>query len=569
MPFSKTSFGVFVIAASLAAVSGCGRFKKAKSGSSDDSPANSSAPASETARVPAPPAASADKAPPTVTSFSPGNDEKNLPVKTIVKVILSEALDGASLNGKSLRLQYGPTEYVDGIIKVESNVLNLIPHADLFANTTYTVTLNAGLKDKAGNATPAGTSWSFKTTTGMDLVAPALVSLMPAADSTSVPVNTAVIARMSEPLDPASVTAQSFVLRDASHAEVPGAFVLQGNHVRFAPTQALVPNTKYTLALKQGLKDLFGNSFEAEKVLSFTTGSSADAVVPKVVNTMPALNAQHASAAASVWAEFSEPMDVTTLTAANFKVLTEPEGVAVAGAISAENTKVFLAPSSRLTYGKTYRIQFGAGIKDLQGNALAAAPDVLFTVGAALSTVSSSPAHNDTNVTGVGGGTGFDPIEVVFNETLKASSVTSDQYKLKDEFDKVFSTTVSVQTNRIEIMPLAALSKSKTYTLVFDGLLLDQYENGFASVPNISFKTIVDAAWESEVKQLITTKCANCHPSFRDRDNAFTYRSAIAERVGLYSVGAMSQNSRAMPKGASLSSAERTALINWANTTVP
>ena len=118
----------------------------------------------------------------------------------------------------------------------------------------------------------------FLRTLPPDTTAPTVVSVTPASAATGVGASANVRAVMSEALDPASVTATSFELRDSGGALVPAAVSVSGATATLDPSAALTDSTTYTATLKggpAGVKDQAGNPLAADYSWSFTTAAPA------------------------------------------------------------------------------------------------------------------------------------------------------------------------------------------------------------------------------------------------------------------------------------------------------
>jgi hypothetical protein len=108
-----------------------------------------------------------------------------------------------------------------------------------------------------------------------DLVAPSVGDLQPASGEAGVSTAASVVAAFSEPVDPATVTAESFSL---SSAGVPVAATLgsssAGAVFTLTPQQRLQPATTYTATLAPTIRDAAGNALTAGRTWSFTTGAA-------------------------------------------------------------------------------------------------------------------------------------------------------------------------------------------------------------------------------------------------------------------------------------------------------
>jgi len=79
-----------------------------------------------------------------------------------VKVLFSEAMDGATITPASFTLAQGTTPVL-ATVSYERSVATLTPIANLSGDTLFTATIHTGAKDKAGNALAANRTWTFTT----------------------------------------------------------------------------------------------------------------------------------------------------------------------------------------------------------------------------------------------------------------------------------------------------------------------------------------------------------------------------------------------------------------------
>src|SRR6266571_2737096 len=95
-----------------------------------------------------------------------------------------------------------------------------------------------------------------------------------------------------------------------------------------------------------------------------------DTTPPTVVSIIPANGATNVAVSTTVSANFSEPLDCTSVTAASF---TLTSAGAVAGSISCSGSSVTFTPASTLSFNTTYTVTVGTAVRDAAGNALASA----------------------------------------------------------------------------------------------------------------------------------------------------------------------------------------------------
>ncbi|MCZ8131098.1 MAG: DUF4082 domain-containing protein [Steroidobacteraceae bacterium] len=126
----------------------------------------------------------------------------------------------------------------------------------------------------------AATAGTYTANWGGDTTAPTVASRSPAAGATGVSTTTTVTASFAEPLDPASVNANTFQLRTAGGTAVAGTVTYVGgtSTAVFTPAAALAANATYAATLKGGatdprIEDAAGNALAADVTWSFTTAA--------------------------------------------------------------------------------------------------------------------------------------------------------------------------------------------------------------------------------------------------------------------------------------------------------
>ena len=106
--------------------------------------------------------------------------------------------------------------------------------------------------------------------------APRVVRTSPAGGRTDVAVNARVLIVFSEPIDPGTLTAQTVRLFKGSEP-IEGTVAITSTSTlsaEFAPAQALLPSTTYTLIVERGVRDVSGDSLEESISTPFQTGNT-------------------------------------------------------------------------------------------------------------------------------------------------------------------------------------------------------------------------------------------------------------------------------------------------------
>ena len=202
-------------------------------------------------------------------------------------------------------------------------------------------------------------------------------STVPASAAVAAPSGNKLSATFSEAMDPATINATTFTLKQGTVA-VSGTVTYSGVTANFAPNQMLLSGTLYTAAISTGAKDLAGNTLAGNHVWSFTT-ASADTIKPGVTATTPAQAAASAPIGSKLTATFSEAMDSATITTTTFTL--RQGGTAVQGEATYSGVTAVFTPASYLLSNTVYTATITTGAKDLGGNAPASNYVWSFTTG--------------------------------------------------------------------------------------------------------------------------------------------------------------------------------------------
>ncbi|HSJ69067.1 MAG TPA: ice-binding family protein [Anditalea sp.] len=203
-------------------------------------------------------------------------------------------------------------------------------------------------------------------------------------DENDMPLNQVVHATFNTEMDPKTVTASSFRLetetavasnstsssrlKGASASAVEGTFSYDEAErtLRFQPNELLEENKTYTATVFATVKDITGNLMQEDFVWTFTT---ATLPVPTVEVTAPADLAINVALDQVIIADFSEPMDPSTITDASFLVTLN--GNPVAGNVTYAGVRASFAPAAPLLAENTYTATITTAAKSLQNKTLA------------------------------------------------------------------------------------------------------------------------------------------------------------------------------------------------------
>ena len=326
-----------------------------------------------------------DTTAPTVSSATPANNATNVALNSTVNADFSEAMNAASVSTETFTLQHGSTP-VSGTVTYAGITATFTPASNLAAGTLYTATITTGARDLAGNTLAANYVWTFTTGATTDTTAPTVLSTIPVNHATGVSLNGTVNAIFSEAMSAATITATTFILTDGTTTVIPGTVTYVGTTASFKPTADLASSTTYTARITTGVKDLAGNAMAANKLWSFTTGTTLDTIAPTVVSTSPTDTSTGVATNSTIIVTFSEPVSAATLSTGSF---TLQGSTVVAGAVTSVGKIATFTPASNLASGTTYTATITTGVTDLAGLHLAAPYLWSFTTG---TTTAANPA---------------------------------------------------------------------------------------------------------------------------------------------------------------------------------
>ena len=437
-------------------------------------------------------AATADVTPPTISAISPVNNAVNVAASTVVTATFSEAMNTATLTTSGFTLvPAGGGAAVNGTVSVVGNTATFTPAVALVAGTQYTATISNTVKDLAGNALAANSSWSFTTAVAPDVTAPTVTSATPANGATAVPHNTTISATFSESMASATLTTSSVTLVRTGGTAVSGTVGVSGNSVTFTPSTALVGSASYTATITTAATDIAGNPLAANSVWSFTTAAAADTTAPSIIGNTPANGATNVPGSTVATVSFSEPMNTATLTTASF-YLSQTGGTVISGAVTVSGNTATFTPTTALAVGTRYTATVTAAVKDLAGNAMAANAEWSFTTTAAADVTPPtiyrpSPEPNATNIP-----RSFTP-SVTFSEPMDFATLTTATIVLtRASTGAAVAGTVTSVTNgetTATFTSAAALDASTRYTMTVTAGAKDVAGNAFAGPFSWSFTT--------------------------------------------------------------------------------
>jgi hypothetical protein len=387
--------------------------------------------------------ATANAIPPIVVSTNPITAAINVPLNQRIAATFSTPMNPATISAPGTftvtldGVGGVPVSNVPGTVTYSGNTAVFTPVANLTANTQYTATITTAAKDLTGVAMLANYVWSFTTGLVANAGAPTVVTVIPAAGATGVPLNQKLSATFSTAMNSATILAPgTFTVAvtlagGALGANVPGTVTYAGNTAVFSPTANLAPTQQYTATITTAAQNLTGTAMAANFVWSFTTGAAVNAVAPTITVTNPVSGATTTPVNTTVNATFSTAMDPTTINTLTFTLAIAGGGAAVTGTVTYDPVSMIatFTPSANLTLGTQYTATVSNQVKSLTGVALGpgAAPNPWsFTAGAIAGPV-GPPLGAAATFGTFGGGAGMTNmgINTVINGDIGTTAVST------------------------------------------------------------------------------------------------------------------------------------------------
>lgn len=265
-----------------------------------------------------------------------------------------------------------------------------------------------------------------------DTDVPVVTATSPQNNAANVPVDSVIAVTFSEPIDPATLTAEAVSIRSGFNTRA-GTISYSGTTATFTPNAVLDTGAMYTVHVSPGVTDAAGNALPVDYFWTFTTEPPPDTTAPTVVSTLPADGAVSVALDSAVTARFSEPVDSGSVTSATFLVGPEGGEPISGGVVSYDADSVtarfVLPPGRELVNNQRYAARITADVVDTAGNHLAGDYAWTFTAEPFPDTtppqvVDSSPDPGDKRV----------PLGAVvsakFNEAMAVASLNGSTFSV-------------------------------------------------------------------------------------------------------------------------------------------
>jgi hypothetical protein len=385
---------------------------------------------------------------PLVITTDPANLATSVALNKVITATFNEVMDPLTITPASFTIT-GATP-VTGTITYSGTTATFTPTTPLAVNTTYTGRITRAVKDAKGNALQTDYVWTFST--GATL-SPVVIATDPVNNATGVPLNKIITATFNMPMDPLTLNATTFTLKQGA-TTVAGVITYSSNTAYFTPTLPLAINTLYTATITTGAKNTAGTTLANNYVWTFTTGTLT---APTVISTDPVNNATGVVLNKVISATFSEAMNPLTINATTFTLM--QGAVVIPGTVTYSGNTAFFTPASSLLPGVVYTATITNGATNPAGTPLANNYVWNFTTGAAIAPVviSTDPANNATGVAL------NKTVTATFNMAMDPTTINATTFTLKQGATTVLG-TVNYIGSTAYFIPSGALPPNTVYT---------------------------------------------------------------------------------------------------------
>jgi hypothetical protein len=183
-----------------------------------------------------------------------------------VAVLFSKPMDPASINTSSFVV----TGAAGTVTYDTTNQIAAFKPLGAFApDAVYNASITAAARDSSGTPLAAPFLFSFTTRATADTSLPTIAAVNVAAGATCVPLDQVIKVTFTEQMDSLTINPSTVFIEGVAGSVT---YDVVSHNATIKPSAALAANTKYTITVTTGAKDLGGNAMAAPFHQTFTTG---------------------------------------------------------------------------------------------------------------------------------------------------------------------------------------------------------------------------------------------------------------------------------------------------------
>jgi hypothetical protein len=298
---------------------------------------------------------------------------------------------------------------------------------------------------------------------------PKVTYTLNANGATDVFVNSKSGAFFTTEMDPSTINASTFTLKQGS-TPVSGEVTYKGLGAVFTPLHNLAPYTTYTATITKQARDLAGNALQSDYVWSWSTGAGLDTALPKVIHTVNPDGSTDVFINTKIIATFNKVMDPSTISASTFSFM--QGSTPVPGKVTYLGFALIFTPTDILAANTRYTATITTGVKDLAGNALPSNYVWSWTTGSRLNTATPQILYTTPNITTKTAALitqsislGVLTASATFSEPMDPLTITTLTFSLNQGTNPVPGTVIyNPQSLTASFIPTNNLAPNTTYT---------------------------------------------------------------------------------------------------------
>ncbi len=305
------------------------------------------------------------------------------------------------------------------------------------------------------------------TSTTSNTNTPRIVDMYPQDLAVNVPVTASICFNFNVMMDSTTINSDTVWVLDEFGNHVPGVpiYPLLNEAACFMPSTNLIDSMRYTVIVRYGIKDFYGNPLDSYTWSFITTDNMK---VPSVALTIPSNGSVGVSNQSLIIASFSEFMNLSSVNNSTFKLL-DGNGDSIAGTIAFDGMMAILTPSILLASGSTYSAVITTGVQDLYGNSPVSDYSWSFTTTGVPFVQLIYPASGETAVS-------TDSTIIVWSSvTLDYASINTANFLVNDSHGNLVPITVipDQYMTKVYLLPEAALAYEESYTVTVTSQVKD------------------------------------------------------------------------------------------------
>lgn len=206
---------------------------------------------------------------PRVESRTPARGEEGVRIDSEITAVFNKAMDPESINQNTFIVR-DANGTIPGSVSFSEKTAVFTPNNFLPQKTEITAEIKKEVHDMYYFNLEDDVRWTFNTGTLEDISGPYVISRSPQPDAINVVRNAHVVAEFNEPIDPATVITDNFMVYHNGEPIV-GSVYYSNKVAWFMPENYLESFTEYEAVITTDISDPMGNFMENEERWSFTT----------------------------------------------------------------------------------------------------------------------------------------------------------------------------------------------------------------------------------------------------------------------------------------------------------